>query len=83
MSKITENQPSSGIGLPTKAMVVIGLLSGLVVGLSMWVINYWPLPASVAPYFGFRWGFVWGAVVGGISGLILGFLTDDKHFADS
>lgn len=81
MSKKDNN--AGGLGLPTTAMVVIGLVSGVIVGLSMIVIKYYPLPASVVPYFGFRMGFAWGAIVGGVSGLILGFLTDDKHFADA
>lgn len=57
-----------------------GLLGGLIVGASFWIINYWPLPPSVAPYFGFREGFIWGGVVGFCFGSILGFLTDDTHF---
>jgi hypothetical protein len=73
----------NGIGLPSAAMVVIGLAGALVSGLSFLVIRYWPLPVSVAPYFGFRQGALWGLVVGALFGLILGFLTDDSHFQDS
>jgi tetrahydromethanopterin S-methyltransferase subunit C len=73
----------NGIGLPSAAMVVIGLAGALVSGLSFLVIQYWPLPVSVAPYFGFRQGALWGLVVGAVFGLILGFLTDDSHFQDS
>ena len=63
------------------AGLLCGIFGGLIVGASFWIINYWPLPAAVAPYFGFREGFVWGAVVGFSFGTILGFLTDDRHFA--
>jgi hypothetical protein len=69
--------------LPTWAMLIIGCLSGLVVAASFEVVKFWPLPASVVPALDFRGGLLWGLVVGGVSGLVLGFLTDDKHFADS
>lgn len=72
----------AGIGLPTAAMVLIALISAFVTGASFWIIRYWPLPVSVAPYFGFTGGAIWGFIVGGVSGLVLGFLTDDSHFAD-
>ncbi len=44
------------------------------------VIKHWPLPVSVAPYFGWKMGALWGLVVGAVSGLVLGFCTDDSHF---
>ena len=65
---------------PIAAGLMCGILGGLIVGASFYVINFWPLPAAVAPYFGFREGFVWGAVVGFAFGSLLGFLTDDRHF---
>jgi Na+/proline symporter len=65
---------------PLMAGVMAGLLGGLIVGASFWIINYWPLPPSVAPYFGFKEGFLWGGVIGFSFGSIIGFLTDDKHF---
>jgi hypothetical protein len=68
---------------PLYVGVMVGVVGGLLVGASCVLINYWPQPASVAPYFGFREGFVWGAVVGFAFGMILGFLTDDKHFQQS
>jgi thiamine transporter ThiT len=73
---------SPGMGMPTAAMLMIGILSALTVGLSFFIIRYWPVPASVAPYMGFTGGFWWGLVVGGISGLVLGFVTDDNHFIE-
>lgn len=73
----------NGIGLPSAAMVVIGIAGALVSGLSFLIIRYWPLPVSVAPYFGFRQGAMWGLIVGAAFGLCLGFLTDDSHFQDS
>lgn len=65
---------------PVIAGVVIGVVSALVVGASFKIINYWPLPPSVAPYFGFRMGAVWGAIAGFVFGSIIAFLTDDRHF---
>ncbi len=80
MDKHTQKPEGEVFSLPVLATVVIGILTGIVSGASFVIIKYWPLPASVAPYFGFKEGFVWGAVIGGVSGLVLGFLTDDKHF---
>ena len=76
-NKVVQDQPA---GLPTYGMIVIGTISAVVVGLSFVVINYWPLPVSVAPYGGFREGALWGLVVGGVTGLVLGYCTDDTHF---
>jgi ABC-type uncharacterized transport system permease subunit len=67
--------------LPLAAMMVMGILGAIVVGASFEVIKVWPLPASVAPYFGWKWGAVWGLVVGCIHGFVLGYLTDDRHFS--
>jgi hypothetical protein len=83
MDKKTKEAKTVEIGLPSAAMVVIGLISALVSGASFFVIRYWPLPVSVAPYFGFTGGALWGLVVGAVSGLVLGFLTDESHFVDS
>ena len=58
----------------------MGVIGAIVSSLSFIVIRYWPVPASVAPYFGGRIGLVWGLVVGAVVGLIIGFLVDDKHF---
>jgi hypothetical protein len=81
----TEKKPQSDgiIGLPSAAMVLIGLASAVVTGASFEIIKYWPLPVSVVPYFGFQGGALWGLVVGAVSGLVLGFCTDESHFADS
>jgi len=84
MATTAKKTESNGtVGLPSAAMVAIGLVSALVSGASFWIINYWPLPVSVVPYFGFQGGALWGLVVGAVSGLVLGFCTDESHFADS
>jgi uncharacterized membrane protein len=70
----------SGSSFPVAAMIVIALVAAVVSGASFWIIKYWPLPASVAPYFGFKIGAIWGLVVGAVSGLVLGFCTDDNNF---
>lgn len=74
---------AAGSSLPVAAMIVMALVSALVVGGSFEVIKHWPLPVSIAPYFGFKGGAIWGLVVGAFSGLVLGFLTDDSHFEES
>lgn len=61
-------------------MVALGALGGVVVWACFEVINYWPQPVSVAPYFGGDTGFIWGVIVGAFHGLCLGFITDDSHF---
>jgi hypothetical protein len=77
----TKNTQSGGFGFPLAAMVIIGLVTGLVSGASFEVIKVWPLPVSVVPALNFGQGFVFGAVIGAVSGLVLGFCTDDSHFA--
>ena len=79
MANKNENA-SQGMGMALQAGIVLGILSAIIVAISFWVINYWPLPASVAPYFTWREGLVWGGVVGFIFGSMLGFLNDDRHF---
>jgi hypothetical protein len=77
---VTSNATKSGTSFPVAAMIVIALVAAVVSGASFWIIKYWPLPASVAPYFGFKMGALWGLVVGAVSGLVLGFCTDETHF---
>ena len=71
---------SSGIPYPIQTMIVVGLLSGVIVGLSFVFVPVIPLPQATVPMFDFKGGFIWGLVCGGITGLVMGFLTDDKHF---
>jgi hypothetical protein len=71
------NKPAS---LAIPALIVMAILTAVVSGASFEVINYWPLPVSVAPYMGFQGGAVWGLVIGAITGLVIGFAVDDKHF---
>lgn len=75
-----KQEADKGLPFPLQVGVALGVLGGLLTGLSFWVIQYWPQPASVAPYFGFNVGFAWGAVTGFTFGVILGFLCDDAHF---
>jgi hypothetical protein len=77
-----QKQDQAGYSMPIIGMCLLGIISMVIVGLCFIVIRSWPLPASVAPYFGGKVGLVWGLVVGGFSGLILGYLVDDKHFPE-
>lgn len=61
-------------------MCSFAVIGAVVVGLCFEVVKYWPLPVSIAPYFGFQTAACWGFIVGGINGLVLGYLTDDNHF---
>jgi hypothetical protein len=70
----------TGPNLPLQASFFMAMLGAVVVGFSFEVIKYYPLPASVDPYFDGWTGAVWGLVVGAIAGLALGYLTDDKYF---
>lgn len=75
-----KNKDSS---LPVAAMFFIALISGAVVAGSFEIINYWPLPVSIAPYYGWGTGLGWGLCAGALFGYILGWLTDDNHFEES
>ncbi len=59
----------------------MGICGAIIVSACFVVIRYWPVPVSVAPYFGGRMGLVWGAVVGSLVGLCIGYLVDDKNVA--
>ncbi len=76
----SQNGKKSGSTFPLAAAFCIAIMGAIVSGLSFYVIKHWPLPISVAPYFGFKIGALWGLVVGAVSGLVLGFCTDDTHF---
>jgi len=71
----------NGLSMPLTGMLLMGVTSAVVVSACFIVVRHWPLPVSVAPYFGGRIGLVWGLVAGAIIGLIIGYLVDEKHFA--
>jgi len=73
-------EKNDGPSLPLNAMFIMAALGFVVVGGSFEVIKYYPLPASVDPYFDGITGGYWGLVVGAIVGLVIGYLTDDKYF---
>lgn len=68
---------------PTQTMIIMAVLGAVLTGASFEVINVWPLPVSVVPYYGFWGGAMWGLAFGAVVGLVIGFLTDDAHFEDS
>ncbi len=71
------------LSMPAIGMLTLGTVGALVTAFSFKVMEYWPLPVSVSPYFGMKTGLVWGLVVGAISGLAIGFLVDERYFSDS
>jgi hypothetical protein len=75
------NGAAKGISQPLAGAILMSVAGALVVGASFYVIQYWPLPVSVAPVMGFAGGACWGLIVGAISGIVLGFLTDENHFS--
>jgi hypothetical protein len=75
-------QKTEGLSLPIVGMLILGILGAITVAACFVVIRSWPLPESVAPYFGGRIGFVWGGIVGAVTGLIIGYLVDDQHFQE-
>jgi hypothetical protein len=79
----TSNTTKSGSSFPVWSMIFIALIAAVVSGASFVVIKYWPIPISIAPYFGFKMGALWGLIAGAVSGLVLGFCTDDIHFDEA
>lgn len=78
MAQMEKNE--SGLGMPVTMMLILGLTGAVVVALCFVLVKYWPLPVSVAPYFGWKDAFAWGGIAGGLTGLLLGHLLDDRHF---
>ncbi|MBX9687999.1 MAG: hypothetical protein K2X27_14935 [Candidatus Obscuribacterales bacterium] len=74
-----ESNPE-GMSLPMIGMLLMGGLGAVVVAAQCEVIKVWPLPVSVAPYFGGEVGFWWGLVVGAGVGALVGFIADEKHY---
>ncbi|MEZ4537903.1 MAG: hypothetical protein R3D26_23340 [Cyanobacteriota/Melainabacteria group bacterium] len=68
---------------PTQTMMVMAVLGAILTGASFEIINVWPKPISVVPYYDFWGGAMWGLCVGAITGLVLGYLTDETHFEDN
>lgn len=68
------------MSLPMVNMLLMAVLGAVVVAAQCEVIKVWPLPISVAPYFGGEQGFWWGLLAGGTVGLFVGFITDEKHY---
>ena len=81
----TDKKQTDDYGLPVSlvAMMFCAIVSSIVCAVSFWVINYWPLPVAVAPYYEWPVGAVWGFLVGALFGYIIGWLTDEKHFSDT
>jgi hypothetical protein len=78
MAKKDDNQ--NQMSMPILGMLLMGVLGALIVAAQTEVVKYWPMPCSIAPYFGPEVGFWWGLIVGGVAGLVVGFLVDEKHF---
>ena len=70
----------NGLSLPVAMMLIMGFGAAVIVALCFAVVNYWPQPVSIAPYFGWKTALWWGLIVGGVTGLVLGFILDDGRF---
>jgi hypothetical protein len=70
------------MSLPLCGMYTLGVSGAVVVAASFAIINHWPLPVAIAPYYGFDAGAAWGFVVGGLAGLCVGYIADEKHFSN-
>jgi hypothetical protein len=77
---------NTGLSVPITAMLFFAVAGALLVGASFQVIVWWPQPVAVAPYYEdalFPTGAAWGFIVGGFTGWLIGWLTDERHFADT
>lgn len=75
----------AGLSTEIIGMLWMGITGAFIVGASFYIIQHWPHPIAVAPYFEdnlFGTGFLWGLFVGGAVGWIVGFMTDERHFSD-
>ena len=79
---VKKEKNPEGMSLPIIGMLLIGVLAAVVTAAQCEVIKYWPLPISVAPYFGGDVGFWWGLIAGAGVGLFVGFIADEKHYDD-
>lgn len=70
------------MSMPILGMLVLGIAGAVTVAAQVEVINYWPQPVAVAPYFHWETGLLWGLIAGGAFGLIVGFIADEKHYPD-
>ena len=81
MAKKSDSLPEE-ISLPVVGMLLMGFSGAVIVAAQCEVVKFWPLPASVAPYFGADVGMWWGLIVGGAVGLVVGFIADEKHYGN-
>lgn len=72
-----------GMSLPVIGMLLLGSLGAVVVSAQCEVIKVWPLPVSIAPYFGGEVGVWWGLIIGAGVGLYVGFISDESHYDDT
>lgn len=78
-----KSESNSEMSLPIIGMLIMAPLGAVVVGAQMEVVNFWPLPVSIAPYFGAEVGVWWGLVVGALVGLFVGYIADERHYDDT
>ena len=71
------------MSLPVIGMLILGSLGAITVAAQTAVITVWPLPVSIAPYFGPEVGVWWGLIVGSLVGLFVGFISDERHYDDT
>ncbi len=78
-----EDSKKAAMSLPMVGMLLMGVTGAVLVALQTEVINVWPQPASVAPYFGWTEGIWWGLFSGGLVGWFVGFVADESHYPDA
>ncbi len=81
MAKKDDNKPTE-MSMPIIGMLLMAVLGAVVVAAQCEVIKVWPLPVSVAPYFGGDVGMWWGLIAGAVVGLMVGFVIDEKHYTN-
>lgn len=78
-----DDSKKGGLSLPTTGMLLLGIAGAVIVGVQTEVINFWPLPPSVAPYFGWQEGIWWGLFGGGVTGWFVGYIADESRYPDA
>lgn len=83
MATNNNQKNEAGMSLPMIGMFLVGIPAAVIVAASTEVINFWPLPPPVAPYFGWTEGVWWGLIPGAVVGMFIGWMVDERHYPDA